>query len=59
MIGEQWEYYRGYYLDLQDRDGEWWAFIHDEMQNSVHDVSGEDKDDARDQAQLWIDDQDE
>jgi len=58
MNGEQWEYYRGYYIDLQERAGEWWGFVHDELQNSVHDARGEDKDEARDNAQLWIDDQD-
>jgi len=57
MTGEQWEEYHGYWIELQERDGEWWAFIYDELQNNINDVRGEDKDDARDIAQLWIDDE--
>lgn len=59
MNGEQWEEYRGYYIEIQDRNDGWWAFVYDELQNSLHDARGEDKDDARYNAQLWIDDQED
>jgi predicted RNase H-like HicB family nuclease len=53
------ETYKGYVIEIQKRDGTWWAFVSDVSMNHRETFSGDSEEEVRTRAEEYIDWQDE